>query len=69
MSSYLTYPTSEQEEILKNFLVSHDIPFEEQDEVLPAHVLEGIKRGQEDFEAGRFITYEEFKKKMKSQQG
>jgi hypothetical protein len=43
-----------------------DIPFEIEDEKLPAHVLEGIARGQEDVKAGRTITFEEFKKKLLS---
>ncbi|WP_316813964.1 type II toxin-antitoxin system RelE/ParE family toxin [Pedobacter heparinus] len=32
--------------------------------ILPQHVIEGIKRGHADFEAGRSISFEEFKKRL-----
>ncbi len=65
MSTYLVYPTSEQEQAVKEFLETLHIPFQKEDdeEKLPQHVLDGIKRGQEDFKAGRFISYEEFRKR------
>jgi hypothetical protein len=63
MSTFVIHPTVEQEKVVKAFLEAMDIHFEKEDDVLPAHVLEGIKRGQEDADAGRFITFEEFKKK------
>jgi len=53
----------QQEKVVKAFLEALDIPFEIENENLPDHVLQGIQRGLEDFEAGRFITLEEFKKK------
>lgn len=34
------------------------------DQSLPPHVLNGIARGQADIDAGRFITFEEFKKQL-----
>ncbi|HMI03125.1 MAG TPA: hypothetical protein VK541_11620 [Pedobacter sp.] len=34
------------------------------EEVLPKHVIVGIKKGQADFEAGRYITFDTFKKKL-----
>jgi len=37
-----------------------------QAEHLPQHVLDGIKRGEEDIVAGRYITFEEFKKRFSS---
>jgi predicted transcriptional regulator len=40
--------------------------FEEEEKELPQHVLDGIKRGQEDIAAGRFITFDEFKKRFLS---
>jgi predicted transcriptional regulator len=49
-----------------SFLKTNNIAFieeEEQEEELPQHVLDGIKRGQEDVAAGRTITFEEFKKR------
>jgi hypothetical protein len=63
MSTYVAYPTAEQETLLLAFLEKHNIPFYKEDETLPDHVLDGIKRGQGDIEAGRFITLEEFKKR------
>lgn len=32
------------------------------EEVMPKHVIEGIKQGRADIEAGRYITFEAFKK-------
>ena len=66
MSTYLIYPTVEQEKIVKAFLEALDISFEKEDETLPPHVLEGIARGQEDFKAGRTMSFDEFKSRMKS---
>ena len=64
MATYVVYPTDEQEKIIKAFLDALEISFvKDEEEVLPQHVLEGIARGEADIEAGRFITYEEFKKK------
>ena len=63
MSSYIVNPTVEQENLIKAFLEEQHISFFKQDETLPVHVLEGIRRGQEDIAAGRFITFEEFKEK------
>ena len=66
MSTYVIHPTIEQEKVVKAFLEALNIFFEKEDETLPQHVLDGIKRGQEDAAAGRFITFEEFKKKLRS---
>ena len=64
MSMFVIHPTEEQEKVVKAFLEALDIPFAtDEEEQLPPHVLEGIKKGQEDVAAGRFITYEEFKKR------
>lgn len=52
---------------MKAFLEVTEIPFvKDDDDPLPQHVLVGIAKGQADIEAGRFITYDEFKKRMKS---
>lgn len=64
MKIYLLYPTEHQEKMLQTFLETNQISFFEEDEELPQHVLDGIKRGQEDIKADRFITHEEFKKRM-----
>jgi hypothetical protein len=65
MATYVIYPTDEQEKLMKAFLDEFEISFVKDDEEeLPPHVLAGIARGQADIEAGRFITYEEFKKKF-----
>ncbi|WP_214071304.1 hypothetical protein [Mucilaginibacter sp. dw_454] len=63
MSTYLITPTAEQEKLIAAFLEEQHIPFFKEDETLPQHVLDGIERGQKDFEAGRFIPFDDFKKK------
>jgi len=64
MSTYLIHPVGDQEKIVRAFLEALDISFEkEEDDELPQHVLDGIARGLEDYEAGRYITFDEFKKK------
>lgn len=66
MSTFLVYPTSEQEQAVKEFLETLHIPFEkeEDDEKLPQHVLDGIQRGLDDAAAGRTISFEEFKTRL-----
>ena len=65
MAAYVIYPTDEQEKLMKAFLQESGIPFVKDDEAeLPQHVLDGIAEGQADFEAGRTITMDEFKKKL-----
>lgn len=65
MATYVIYPTDEQEKFMKAFLEALEISFVKDNEVdLPPHVLAGIARGQADIEAGRFVTFEEFKKKF-----
>jgi predicted transcriptional regulator len=66
MSTYVITPTADQEKLFTAFLEEQQISFFKDDETLPDFVLEGIARGQEDIKAGRFITHEEFKKRMKS---
>ena len=67
MKTFLLYPTEEQENMLHTFLENNNISFfEDQDEELPQHVLDGIKKGQEDAKAGRTITLDEFKKRFLS---
>jgi len=64
MSTFVITPTGEQEKIVTAFLEALDISFvKDNDELLPPHVLEGIEKGREDIKAGRFITYDDFKKK------
>lgn len=63
MAEYKVYPNIPQVEGLGSFNAL-EIPYEIlPDEELPKHVLEGIARSQDDIAAGRFITFEEFKKK------
>ena len=66
MSTFVIHPTEEQEKIVKAFLEALDISFIKDDEPaeLPEHVLKGIQQGLEDFEAGNYITLDEFKKKL-----
>jgi len=66
MAEYIVYPNIPQEKALKAFLEALEIPFEEiPDAELPKYVLDGIAKGQADFEAGRFITFDQFKKRLK----
>ena len=65
MSTYVIHPTDEQEKVVKAFLEALNIDFvKDNDDELPPHVLEGIARGEADIEAGRFITFDEFKSKF-----
>ncbi len=65
MATYVIYPTDEQEKFMRAFLEALEISFvKDGEEELPPHVLAGIARGQADIEAGRFVTFEEFKKKF-----
>ena len=67
MSTYVISPATEQQEkLIKAFLDEQHIDFFKDDETLPDFVLESIAKGQEDIKAGRFITHEEFKKRMTS---
>ena len=69
MKTYLLYPNGDQEKIIADFLEANNISFFEDDDAqedLPQHVLDGIKRGQEDVKAGRTITLEEFRKRFLS---
>ncbi|SEO65373.1 hypothetical protein [Mucilaginibacter sp. OK283] len=67
MASYVVHPAKSQEKIIKAFFEALEIPFEEQDEeMLPAHVLDGIAKGQADILAGRTISLDEFKKRLSS---
>ncbi|MDB5087410.1 MAG: hypothetical protein JWR09_1404 [Mucilaginibacter sp.] len=69
MKTYLLYPNRDQEKMIADFLEANNISFFEDDdaeEELPQHVIDGIKRGQEDAKAGRTITLEEFRKRFLS---
>jgi len=64
METLIVYPTKTQEKAVKAFLQALNVQFEKKDEVLPKHVLEGIKKGQEDIKAGDTFTYDEFKQQL-----
>ena len=64
METYLVHPTAEQEKIVLDFFKSLNIAYEKKEDVLPIHVLKGIKRGQKDIKAGRTVSLEEFKKSL-----
>ncbi|MES2426317.1 MAG: hypothetical protein V4560_05060 [Bacteroidota bacterium] len=66
MSTYVIHPVGDQEKIVKAFLEALDISFEKEDDRLPLHVLEGIAKGQADIAAGRTMSFDEFKSRMKS---
>lgn len=61
MNSITVHLDKVQLKIVKAFLKALGVPFEEQrEEKLPSHVLEGIKRGQEDIKAGRSLNLDQF---------
>jgi len=64
MSTYVITPTVEQEKLIAAFLEEQHIPFFKEDETLPQHVLDGIAEGQADIADGRFITHDEFIKRI-----
>jgi len=67
MKTYLLYPNEDQEKLIADFIEANNITFfEDEENALPQHVLDGIKAGQEDAMAGRMITLEQFKQKLSS---
>jgi hypothetical protein len=67
MSTYVINPTAEQEKIITAFLKEQQIDFfKEEEEELPQHVLDGIARGQADIAAGRTMSFDEFKSRMRT---
>ncbi|MCF8453443.1 MAG: hypothetical protein K9G42_09575 [Pedobacter sp.] len=61
METYVVRPDKFQEKALKAL----EVPFEIRKEAnLPAYVVSGIRKGQEDIKAGKSITLEEFKDKI-----
>lgn len=63
MGTIVVHPSKSQVKAVIDFLEAHNVPFEKKEEQLPQHVLEGIKKGQEDFKTSRTHTLDEFKKK------
>jgi len=67
MKTYLLYPNEDQEKMIADFIKANNITFfEDKEDELPQHVLDGIKQGQEDVAAGRMITLEQFKQRLSS---
>lgn len=65
MDTYIVHPNKSQEKALRAFLEALQVPFERKsDEVLPAHVIESIRRGQTDVDMGRTLSFEAFKEKI-----
>jgi len=64
METFIVYPTKEQEKMVSAFLKALNVHFEKKEEVLPQHVLDGIKKAQEDIKGVNTLTYEEFKQHM-----
>ncbi|KRT16710.1 hypothetical protein ASU31_07805 [Pedobacter ginsenosidimutans] len=65
METYLVHPDKMQEKALKAFLKALEVPYEiKKDSSLPAHVVSGIKKGQDDIKAGKSFSLEEFKEKI-----
>ena len=68
MSTFVIHATEEQEKIVKAFLEALNISFEQGEgvEELPEYVLKGIQQSREDIQAGRTMTFEEFKSRNKA---
>lgn len=68
MDTFIVRPeTKAQEKAVKAVLEALNIAFErkkEEKETLPSHVLEGVKRGQEQARKGQVKTYEEVKEML-----
>lgn len=65
MSTYIVSPTADQEKAVKAFLQALEVSFVKDDEnELPEHVIDGIKQGEADYEAGDYTSFDEFKKKL-----
>jgi hypothetical protein len=69
METFVIHPDKQQGKALRAILKALNVPFEitTHDEVLPEHVIKGIKRGQDDVKAGRSITLNEFKQRLSTQ--
>ncbi|MFN0292209.1 DUF2683 family protein [Pedobacter helvus] len=64
METYLVHPNKSQEKALKAFLKALAVPYEKRKgEPIPVHVVEGIKKGQEQLKNGLGKTSEEVFKK------
>lgn len=68
MDTFIVRPeTKAQEKAVKAVLEALNIAFErkkEEKETLPSHVLEGVKRGQEQARKGLLTPHEEVMKKF-----
>ena len=65
METYLVHPDKIQEKALKAFLEALEVPYEiRKDDALPAHVISGIKKGQEDIKKVKSFSLAEFKEKI-----
>lgn len=62
MEALIVYPTKEQAKAVRAFLKELNVQFGKKRDILPAHVLAGIKKGREDFESGNTVSFEDFKK-------
>ena len=67
METYVVHPDKSQEKALKAFLEALEVPFEIRTKAnLPAHVISGIQKGQQDIKVGNSISLEEFREKIAS---
>ena len=75
MDSFIVHPqTKAQEKAVKALLEALDIAFEKMDLqnqteeicILPPHVIEAIKKSEEQIKNGQFYTYDEVKELLKN---
>ena len=64
MEALIVYPTKAQEKAVTDFLEALNVTFEKKERPLPPQVLAGIKKAEEEIEAGDTFTYEEFKQQL-----
>jgi hypothetical protein len=64
MKPLIFYPPKAQEKAITEFLETLNDQFEKKEDILPQHILTGIKKGQEDIKNGDSHPFEEFKKQL-----
>lgn len=71
MNSFIVYPQNkEQEKAVKAVFEALDVAFEKvtdhsQKEVLPPHVVEAVRKSEEQIKNGEYYTHEEVMKEFK----
>jgi hypothetical protein len=64
MKPLIFYPPKAHEKAITEFLETLNDQSEKKEDILPQHVLKGIKKGRKDIKNGDTNTFEEFKKQL-----